>query len=175
MDCLNPPFRIPKPNTTAIVIFDLPIARGNKIHCLDILHALIRHILGEPDDSREFRRLQRRMEDKFHKQFKNRNLLDIVSSTRRWKIEYNAVIRIQRLWRRRRAKTRPDLYLIDGEVSIDERPVPQGNHRGGFGCMIQRTQEDPMMEPEAAHVKGDAYDEVKEEVNDKAQVKRYFF
>merc|ERR1740131_483086 len=32
---LDPPLGIPKPNTLAIVSFDLPIAKGDKIHCLD--------------------------------------------------------------------------------------------------------------------------------------------
>ncbi|CAG9763894.1 unnamed protein product [Ceutorhynchus assimilis] len=38
---LDPPLGIPKPNTVALVSFNLPIAKGNKIHCLDILHALV--------------------------------------------------------------------------------------------------------------------------------------
>lgn len=41
----------------AMVAFNLPIARGNKIHCLDILHALVKHVLGQIDDSEEFRKV----------------------------------------------------------------------------------------------------------------------
>ena len=54
---LDPPLGIPKPNIVAIVAFNLPIARGNKIHCLDILHALVKHVLGHIDDSEEFRKV----------------------------------------------------------------------------------------------------------------------
>lgn len=44
------------------------------------------------------------MEDKFRKQFPSRKLLDIVSSTRIWKIQHNAAIIIQRAWRAYRAR-----------------------------------------------------------------------
>jgi len=54
---LDPPLDIPKPNIVAIVAFNLPIARGNKIHCLDVLHALVKHALGHVDDSDEFRKV----------------------------------------------------------------------------------------------------------------------
>jgi hypothetical protein len=55
--CLDPPLDIPRPNIVAIVSFNLPIAKGNKIHCLDILHALVKHALGHVDDSEEFRKV----------------------------------------------------------------------------------------------------------------------
>jgi len=49
--CLEEPFCIPRPNIVAIVAFNLPIARGNKIHCLDVLYALVRHVLGGEVDT----------------------------------------------------------------------------------------------------------------------------
>ncbi|CAL8088469.1 unnamed protein product [Orchesella dallaii] len=104
LDSLDPPLGVPKPNIVAIVAFNLPIARGNKIHCLDILHALISYVLGQVDDSVEFRKLQNQMEKKFQKQFPTRRLLDIVSSTRRWKYENNAARKIQRYWRANRKR-----------------------------------------------------------------------
>lgn len=42
---------------TLLNMIDLPIARGNKIHCLDILHSLVKHVLGQIDDSEEFRKV----------------------------------------------------------------------------------------------------------------------
>jgi hypothetical protein len=104
---LDPPLGIPMPNIVAIVAFNLPIARGNKIHCLDILHALIKHVLGHIDDTEEFRKLQEQMEHKFRKQFPTRKLLNIVSSTRVWKIQHNAAVTIQRAWRAYRARKHP--------------------------------------------------------------------
>jgi len=37
----------------ALVSFDLPIAKGDKIHCLDVLHALTKYTLGFIDDNSE--------------------------------------------------------------------------------------------------------------------------
>lgn len=59
---LDPPLTLPKPNTLAVVSFNLPIAKGNKIHCLDVLHALVKHVLGQvdDDDNEEFKKVRRR-------------------------------------------------------------------------------------------------------------------
>lgn len=54
---LDPPLGIPKPNVVALVSFNLPIARGNKIHCLDILHALVKHVLGHVEETEEFKKV----------------------------------------------------------------------------------------------------------------------
>jgi hypothetical protein len=50
---LDSPLGIPKPNLLALVSFDLPIAKGDKIHCLDVLHSLTKHTLGFVDDGDE--------------------------------------------------------------------------------------------------------------------------
>lgn len=55
---LDPPLGIPKPNIVALVSFNLPIARGNKIHCLDILHALVKHVLGHVEETEEFKKVR---------------------------------------------------------------------------------------------------------------------
>nr|XP_037873383.1 voltage-dependent cation channel SC1 isoform X2 [Bombyx mori] len=96
---LDPPLGISKPNTVALVSFNLPIARGNKIHCLDILHALVKHVLGHVEETETFRQLQEQMDIKFKKQFPTRKELEIVSSTRIWKREDKAARTIQRAWR----------------------------------------------------------------------------
>ncbi len=57
---LDAPLGIPKPNTLALVSFDLPIAKGDKIHCLDVLHSLTKYTLGFVDDgSEDFSRVSR--------------------------------------------------------------------------------------------------------------------
>ncbi|CAL4063472.1 unnamed protein product, partial [Meganyctiphanes norvegica] len=100
---LDQPFGIPKPNTIALVSFDLPIAKGDKIHCLDILHALTKHVLGHVEETEEFKRfppqLKMQMEEKFKKQFPTRKELEIVSSTRRWKKMDTAARVIQISWK----------------------------------------------------------------------------
>ncbi|XP_054277860.1 sodium channel protein 60E-like [Macrosteles quadrilineatus] len=96
---LDPPLGIPKPNIVALVSFNLPIARGNKIHCLDILHALVKHVLGHVEETEEFKKLQDQMDIKFKKQFPTRKELEIVSSTRMWKRQDKAARTIQRAFR----------------------------------------------------------------------------
>ncbi|XP_061720824.1 sodium channel protein 60E isoform X2 [Cydia pomonella] len=96
---LDPPLGISKPNTVALVSFNLPIARGNKIHCLDILHSLVKHVLGHVEETDTFRQLQEQMDIKFKKQFPTRKELEIVSSTRIWKREDKAARTIQRTFR----------------------------------------------------------------------------
>ncbi|KAF7278505.1 hypothetical protein GWI33_008210 [Rhynchophorus ferrugineus] len=96
---LDPPLGIPKPNTVALVSFNLPIAKGNKIHCLDILHALVKHVLGHVEETDNFRQLQEQMDIKFKKQFPTRKELEIVSSTRIWKREDKAARLIQKTWK----------------------------------------------------------------------------
>ncbi|XP_076390285.1 sodium channel protein 60E isoform X2 [Megachile rotundata] len=93
---LDPPLGISKPNMVALVSFNLPIAKGNKIHCLDILHALVKHVLGHVEESEDFRKLQEQMDIKFKKQFPTRKELEIVSSTRMWKRQDKAATLIQR-------------------------------------------------------------------------------
>ncbi|VVC95939.1 unnamed protein product [Leptidea sinapis] len=96
---LDPPLGISKPNTVALVSFNLPIAKGNKIHCLDILHSLVKHVLGHVEETDTFRQLQEQMDIKFKKQFPTRKELEIVSSTRIWKREDKAARTVQRAWR----------------------------------------------------------------------------
>ncbi|XP_063982973.1 sodium channel protein 60E-like isoform X2 [Diachasmimorpha longicaudata] len=96
---LDPPLGISKPNVVALVSFNLPIAKGNKIHCLDILHALVKHVLGHVEESEDFRKLQEQMDGKFKKQFPTRKELEIVSSTRLWKRQDKAARLIQRTYR----------------------------------------------------------------------------
>ncbi|XP_017482425.1 PREDICTED: sodium channel protein 60E [Rhagoletis zephyria] len=95
---LDPPLGISKPNTVALVSFNLPISRGNKIHCLDILHALVKHVLGHVEETDNFKQLQEQMDVKFKKQFPTRKELEIVSSTRIWKRQEKAAKTIQNAW-----------------------------------------------------------------------------
>ncbi|XP_073812240.1 na channel protein 60E [Musca autumnalis] len=96
---LDPPLGISKPNTVALVSFNLPISKGNKIHCLDILHALVKHVLGHVEETDNFKQLQEQMDVKFKKQFPTRKELEIVSSTRIWKRQEKAAKTIQNAWR----------------------------------------------------------------------------
>ncbi|XP_025026429.1 sodium channel protein type 10 subunit alpha-like [Python bivittatus] len=61
-DALTEPLRVPKPNSQELLSMDLPIVNGNKIHCLDILFAFTKRVLGE---SGEMDSLESQIEEKY--------------------------------------------------------------------------------------------------------------
>ncbi|KAK8392889.1 hypothetical protein O3P69_013130 [Scylla paramamosain] len=143
---LDSPFGIPKPNTVALVAFDLPIAKGDKIHCLDILHALTKHVLGHVEETEEFKRLKMQMEEKFKKQFPTRKELEIVSSTRRWKKMDSAAKTIQQAWRaflkHRRELEKKNLLLEEAQTQTSS---PGGSSiKSGFRKVSNLLQVVPM-------------------------------
>ena len=130
---LDPPLGIPKPNTLAIVSFDLPIAKGDKIHCLDVLHSLTKYTLGfVDDDSEEFAKLSEQMDEKFKKQFPTRKELEIVSSTREWKRLDTAARCIQKFFR---------IYMkVRTSGGVDERIDTETQTRRGVEVKQQQQQ-----------------------------------
>nr|2KAV_A Chain A, Sodium channel protein type 2 subunit alpha [Homo sapiens] len=46
-DALDPPLLIAKPNKVQLIAMDLPMVSGDRIHCLDILFAFTKRVLGE--------------------------------------------------------------------------------------------------------------------------------
>nr|CAD7432951.1 unnamed protein product [Timema monikensis] len=124
---LDPPLGIPKPNIVALVSFNLPIARGNKIHCLDILHALVKYVLGHVEESEDFKKLQDQMDIKFKKQFPTRKELEIVSSTRIWKRQDKAARLIQSSFREYlRLKREREREPLDLEDEMTQTSSPGG-------------------------------------------------
>ncbi|XP_022252047.1 sodium channel protein 60E-like [Limulus polyphemus] len=102
---LGPPLGIPRPNRPALVAMDLPVSRENKVHCLDVLHALTKLVLGHVDDTEEFRKLQRQLDQHwFQKTFPTRRKVEIVTSTLEMKKRENAARVIQRAFRHSRLK-----------------------------------------------------------------------
>ncbi|GLV43437.1 Na channel protein 60E [Carabus blaptoides fortunei] len=124
---LDPPLGISKPNTVALVSFNLPIAKGNRIHCLDILHSLVKHVLGHVEETDTFRQLQEQMDIKFKKQFPTRKELEIVSSTRLWKRQDKAARLIQRTFREYiKAKREREREPLDVEDETTQTSSPGG-------------------------------------------------
>ena len=62
---LNPPLGIPKPNDMAITSFNLPIIKGDLIHCLDVLHGLVSYALGRVEETNEFIEVQKQIDEQF--------------------------------------------------------------------------------------------------------------
>ena len=53
---------MPKPNRLSLITLDLPMVMEDRLHCLDVLFALTKRVLG---DSEELDLLRVQMEDKF--------------------------------------------------------------------------------------------------------------
>ncbi|XP_065944600.1 sodium channel protein 1 brain isoform X9 [Magallana gigas] len=96
---LDPPLGIPRPNEIALVAFDLPIVEGDKIHCLDVLIALCKNVLGRVEETEEFKELKSQMEEKFQETFPTRVNTSKTSSTMQKKKEDVAAKTLQRAWR----------------------------------------------------------------------------
>jgi voltage-gated cation channel len=96
---LAPPFGVPKPNDMAITSFNLPIIKGDLIHCLDSLHGVTTYALGSVEDSKEFTVVQKQMDEKFLFHFPVRvKYTPITTTMERKKLEI-AARTLQRAWK----------------------------------------------------------------------------
>ncbi|NXV79480.1 SCN5A protein, partial [Atlantisia rogersi] len=96
-DALAEPLRIPKPNKIQLISMDLPIVSGDKIHCLDILLAFTKRVLGE---SGHFDGLELHMEEKFMASNPSKVSYKPITSTLRRKQEEVSALIIQRAFRK---------------------------------------------------------------------------
>ncbi|CAL9698617.1 unnamed protein product [Knipowitschia caucasica] len=96
-DALDPPLRIPKPNMAALVSMDLPMVSGERIHCLDILFAFTKRVLGEGG---EMDVLRGQMEERFMASNPSKVSYEPITTTLRRKQEEVSAIVIQRAFRR---------------------------------------------------------------------------
>ncbi|NXH82263.1 SCN5A protein, partial [Edolisoma coerulescens] len=96
-DALADPLRVPKPNKIQLISMDIPIVSGDKIHCLDILLALTKRVLGESGD---LDNLELNMEEKIAAANPSKSCYSPISSTLRKKQEEVSALIIQRAFRR---------------------------------------------------------------------------
>ncbi|NWX32295.1 SCN5A protein, partial [Notiomystis cincta] len=96
-DALEEPLRIPKPNKIQLISMDIPIVSGDKIHCLDILLAFTRRVLGGSGD---LDGLELNMEEKIVASNPSKRCYSPVSSTLKRKQEEVSALIIQRAFRR---------------------------------------------------------------------------
>ncbi|XP_028841801.1 sodium channel protein type 4 subunit alpha-like [Denticeps clupeoides] len=94
-DALKEPLRVPKPNAVKLVTMDLPMAPGEKIHCLDILLALAAEAHGKCD---EIGQIKATMQEKFIASSCSKVPYDPVTTTMKHKQEDVAARAIQRAW-----------------------------------------------------------------------------
>ncbi|XP_074938363.1 sodium channel protein type 5 subunit alpha-like [Phalacrocorax aristotelis] len=96
-DALAEPLRIPKPNKIQLISMDLPIVSGDKIHCLDILLAFTKRVLGESED---LGGLEIHMEEKFMAASSSKVSYKPITTTLKRKQEEVSARIIQRAFRR---------------------------------------------------------------------------
>ncbi|XP_057560591.1 sodium channel protein type 10 subunit alpha [Hippopotamus amphibius kiboko] len=95
-DTLSGPLRIPKPNRNILIQMDLPLVPGDKIHCLDILFAFTKNVLGE---SGELDSLKVNIEEKFMATSLSKASYEPIATTLRWKQEDISATVIQKAYR----------------------------------------------------------------------------
>ncbi|XP_046884070.1 sodium channel protein type 4 subunit alpha-like [Hypomesus transpacificus] len=126
-DNLSEPLRIAKPNKIKLISMDLPMVSGDKIHCLDILFAFTKRVLGE---SGEMDALKQQMEEKFMMANPSKISHEPITSTLRRKQEEVSATIIQRCYRRhlvrRQMKQASFLYRqINKEHVVDVEIAPE--------------------------------------------------
>ncbi|KAM6452231.1 sodium channel protein type 4 subunit alpha [Liasis olivaceus] len=129
VDTLQEPLRIAKPNKIKLITMDLPMVPGDKIHCLDILFALTKEVLGE---SGEMDALKQSMEEKFMAANPSKVSYEPITTTLKRKHEEVCAIKIQRAFRRyllkRSVKQASYLYRQSQDVDTlrEEPPEKEG-------------------------------------------------
>uniref|UniRef100_A0A4W6C9C6 Sodium channel protein n=1 Tax=Lates calcarifer TaxID=8187 RepID=A0A4W6C9C6_LATCA len=154
-DTLSEPLRIAKPNRIKLISMDLPMVSGDRIHCLDILFAFTKRVLGE---SGEMDALKQQMEEKFMMTNPSKVSHEPITSTLRRKLEEVSAIIIQRCYRRhlvrRQMKQASYLYRqINYETVVDVENAPETEgliasmiqHYGPVGMETVQTMEDTLM------------------------------
>ncbi|OXB72790.1 UNVERIFIED_CONTAM: hypothetical protein H355_002176 [Colinus virginianus] len=124
---LDPPLLIAKPNKVQLIAMDLPMVSGDRIHCLDILFAFTKRVLGESD---EMDALRIQMEDRFMAANPSKVSYEPITTTLKRKQEEVSATIIQRAYRcyllRRSVKKLSDMYRKDGVDILSKNDVTLG-------------------------------------------------
>uniref|UniRef100_A0A8C0PFQ3 Sodium channel protein n=1 Tax=Canis lupus familiaris TaxID=9615 RepID=A0A8C0PFQ3_CANLF len=117
---LDPPLLIAKPNKVQLIAMDLPMVSGDRIHCLDILFAFTKRVLGE---SGEMDSLRSQMEERFMSANPSKVSYEPITTTLKRKQEDVSATVIQRAYRRYRlrqnVKNISSIYIKDGDRDDD--------------------------------------------------------
>lgn len=103
-DALDPPLCLPKPNKLELISMDLPMVSGERIHCLDILFAFTKRVLGEGD---EMDILREQMEERFMASNPSKVSYEPITTTLRRKLEDTSATVIQRAYRQYASQRAP--------------------------------------------------------------------
>ncbi|XP_077128905.1 sodium channel protein type 2 subunit alpha-like [Ranitomeya variabilis] len=125
-DALDPPLRIAKPNKVQLIAMDLPMVSGDRIHCLDILFAFTKRVLGEGD---EMDNLRQPMEERFMASNPSKVSYEPITSTLRRKQEELSAVIIQRCFRnyflRKTIKKASYMYRKDKMKEVNSLPIKE--------------------------------------------------
>ncbi|KAM9486353.1 sodium channel, voltage-gated, type I-like, alpha [Clarias gariepinus] len=134
-DTLDPPLRIPKPNTIQLINMDLPVVSGERIHCLDILFAFTKRVLGEGGNMDV---LRGQMEDRFMASNPSKESYEPIITTLRHKHEDVSAAIIQRAYRmhvrRHSGKTASNTRTTVQENGMVSNKVPVVTDRCNNHC-----------------------------------------
>ncbi|XP_076822135.1 sodium channel protein type 4 subunit alpha B-like [Clavelina lepadiformis] len=121
VDSLEPPLRVAKPNGGSLTAMDLPMVMGDRLHCLDVLFALTKMVLGE---SEELEGLRSQMEDKFMASNPSKASYEPITTTLRRKQEELSTVKIQKWWRKirivRSVRMNSSFMLTSEKGSFDD-------------------------------------------------------
>nr|XP_034985727.1 sodium channel protein type 5 subunit alpha-like [Zootoca vivipara] len=127
---LAEPLRIQKPNMLELMAMDLPMVSGDRIHCLDILFAFTKRVLG---DSEGMDTLKQQMEEKFMAANPSKVSYEPITTTLRWKYEEASAAVIQKAFRhhllQRSMKQASFLHrhkTSDGDILDEDAPEQEG-------------------------------------------------
>ncbi|KFP75989.1 Sodium channel protein type 10 subunit alpha, partial [Acanthisitta chloris] len=145
-DALAEPLRIPKPNKIQLIAMDLPIVSGDKIHCLDILLAFTKRVLGESGDLDS---LELHMEENIVVANPRKSFHKPISSTLKRKQEEVSALIIQRAFRRhlveRSFKNTSVLHhrkdcnsTVSGEETQDKQSLIESMHTENSGRKLDK-------------------------------------
>ncbi|KAF1462470.1 Sodium channel protein type 2 subunit alpha, partial [Pygoscelis antarcticus] len=124
---LDPPLHLPKPNKVQLIAMDLPMVSGDRIHCLDILFAFTKRVLGESD---EMDALRIQMEDRFMAANPSKVSYEPITTTLKRKQEEVSATIIQRAYRhyllRQSVKKLSFMYRKDGVDLLIKKDMTVG-------------------------------------------------
>ncbi|KAM6307312.1 sodium channel protein type 2 subunit alpha isoform 6-T6 [Aegotheles albertisi] len=122
---LDPPLLIAKPNKVQLIAMDLPMVSGDRIHCLDILFAFTKRVLGE---SGEMDTLRIQMEDRFMAANPSKVSYEPITTTLKRKQEEVSAVIIQHAYRR---------YLLRQKVKKVSCIYNKNKNKEGDGPVIK--------------------------------------
>ncbi|XP_076791718.1 sodium channel protein type 4 subunit alpha [Arvicanthis niloticus] len=159
VDTLQEPLRIAKPNKIKLITLDLPMVPGDKIHCLDILFALTKEVLG---DSGEMDALKQTMEEKFMAANPSKVSYEPITTTLKRKQEEVCAIKIQRAYRRhllqRSVKQASYMYRHSQDGNGDGAPEKEGLLANTMNKMYGSEKEDNGVQSQGEEEKGSTED-----------------